>query len=80
VITAERWAELYRQEFPRVTLAASWTAGALQVHAYYIERVDRLLVLKYATGPENDRPAGVTEADFQRTVQLIGLVPVLRGS
>jgi len=62
------------------TLAASWAAGALQVHAYYIERVDRLLVLKYATGPEKDRPAGVTEADFQRTVQLIGLVPVPRGS
>jgi hypothetical protein len=56
------------------TLAATWNAGGLQFRAYYIDRGNELLVLKYATGPEQTRPAKVNESDLQRIIETIGLV------
>jgi hypothetical protein len=56
------------------TLAATWNAGVLQIHAYYIDRGNQVLVLKYATGPEQARPPSVNESDLQRIVETIGLV------
>jgi hypothetical protein len=56
------------------TLSATWTVGGLVMHGYYMDRGDRVLVLKYAVGPEMSRPAGVNESDLLRIVETIGLV------
>ena len=55
-------------------LSATWTDGGVVMHGYYMDRGDRVLVLKYAVGPETSRPAGVNESDLLRIVETIGLV------
>jgi len=43
------------------------------MHAYYIVRGDRMLILRYATGPGTEGPHGVTERTLQEMVGSITL-------
>lgn len=52
--------------------AASWpVAPSLRMRAYYVERGDRMLILRYVTGPGNAGPHGVTERTLQQIVDSI---------
>ena len=53
---------------------ASWAVTpSLEMHAYYIERGDRMIILRYVTGPASDAPHGVTEQTLQQIVGSIAL-------
>jgi hypothetical protein len=53
---------------------ASWSATtSLEMHAYYIERGDRMLILRYVTGPGSEGPHGVTERTLEQIVGSIAL-------
>jgi hypothetical protein len=53
---------------------ASWSISpAMHMHAYYIERADRMLILRYVTGPGSEGPHGVTERTLQQIVDSITL-------
>jgi hypothetical protein len=54
---------------------ASWplAAPSVQMHAYYLERGDRMLILRYVTGPETVGPHGVIERTLQQIVDSIAL-------
>jgi hypothetical protein len=53
---------------------ASWPISAsLRMHAYYVERGDRMLVLRYVTGPGSEGPHSVTERTLQQIVDSITL-------
>jgi hypothetical protein len=54
--------------------AASWSLSpSLQMHAYYVERGDRILILRYVTGPGSEGPHGVTERTLEQIVGSIAL-------
>ena len=51
---------------------ASWPIEpSLRMHAYYVQRGDRMLVLRYATGPGNEGPRGITERTLQQIVDSL---------
>jgi len=53
---------------------ASWAISpSLRMHAYYLERGDRMLILRYLTGPDAAGPHGVTERTLQEMVGSITL-------
>ena len=53
---------------------ASWAVSpSVRMHAYYIERGDRMLILRYATGPGSEGPHGVTERTLLQIVDSITL-------
>jgi len=53
---------------------ASWPVStSLRMHAYYIERGDRMLILRYVTGPGSEGPHGVTERTLEQIVGSIVL-------
>jgi len=43
------------------------------MHAYYVVRGDRMLILRYVTGPGAEGPHGVTERTLQEMVGSITL-------
>src|SRR6267378_4856524 len=46
--------------------AASWSVSpSLRMHAYYVERGERMLILRYVTGPGSEGPHGVTERTLE---------------
>src|SRR6266480_4418964 len=48
---------------------ASWAISpSLRMHAYYLERGDRMLILRYVTGPGTEGPHAVTERTLQEMV------------
>jgi len=54
--------------------AASWSLSpSLRVRAYYVERGDRMLILRYVTGPGSEGPHGVTEQTLEQIVGSIAL-------
>jgi hypothetical protein len=55
-------------------LLATWSDGQLEIHGYYVERPDRVLVFRYATGETAERPSGVTEEVLQRIIEQVGLL------
>jgi hypothetical protein len=55
-------------------LLATWSDGQLEIHGYYVERPDRILVFRYATGETAERPSGVTEEILQRIIEQVGLL------
>jgi hypothetical protein len=53
---------------------ASWSvAPSLRMHAYYVERGERILILRYVTGPGAEGPHGVTEQTLEQIVGSIAL-------
>jgi hypothetical protein len=53
---------------------ASWSISpSLRMRAYYVERGDRMLILRYVTGPDSEGPHGVTERTLQQIVDSITL-------
>src|SRR6266550_6538428 len=53
---------------------ASWAISpSLRMHAYYLERGDRMLILRYVTGPGTEGPHAVTERTLQEIVGSITL-------
>jgi hypothetical protein len=53
---------------------ASWSASpSLRMHAYYVERGDRILILRYVTGPASEGPHGVTERTLEQIVGSLAL-------
>src|SRR5207245_10205665 len=53
---------------------ASWPISPSQrMHAYYVIRGDRMLILRYVTGPVAEGPHGVTERTLQEMVGSITL-------
>jgi hypothetical protein len=53
---------------------ASWPISpSLRMNAYYVERGDRMLVLRYVTEVGRDGPHGVTERALQQIVDSISL-------
>ena len=53
---------------------ASWpVTSSLRMHAYYIERGDRMLILRYVTEPGSEGPHGVTEQTLEQIVGSIAL-------
>jgi len=54
--------------------AVSWPISPSQrMHAYYVVRGDRMLILRYVTGPGAEGPHGVTERTLQEMVGSITL-------
>ena len=54
--------------------AASWPVSPLlRMHAYYVERGRRMLIVRYVTGPGIEGPHGVTEQTLEQIVQSIVL-------
>ena len=47
--------------------------SSLRMHAYYIERGDRMLILRYVTEPGSEGPHGVTEQTLEQIVGSIAL-------
>jgi len=45
----------------------------LRMHAYYVERGRRMLIVRYVTGPGIEGPHGVTEQTLEQIVQSIVL-------
>jgi hypothetical protein len=43
------------------------------MHAYYLERAGRMLILRYVTGPGSEGPHGVTERTLQQIVDSMTL-------
>jgi hypothetical protein len=43
------------------------------MHAYYVARGERILILRYATGPGSEGPHGVTEETLRQVVNSIAL-------
>jgi len=53
---------------------ASWLISpAMRMHAYYVERADRMLVVRYVTEVGKEGPHGVTERTLQEIVDSITL-------
>ena len=53
---------------------ASWAVSpSLRMHAYYVERGERILILRYVTGPGSEGPHGVTERTLEQIVGSIAL-------
>ncbi|HEV8468605.1 MAG TPA: hypothetical protein VGR46_03270 [Candidatus Limnocylindria bacterium] len=53
---------------------ASWSVSpSLRMHAYYIERGDRMLILRYVTGPGTEDPRGITERTLEQIVGSLAL-------
>jgi len=53
---------------------ASWPLlPSLRMHAYYVERGERMLILRYVTGPGREGPHGVTEQTLEQIVGSIAL-------
>ncbi|TMG43135.1 MAG: hypothetical protein E6H91_16435 [Chloroflexi bacterium] len=53
---------------------ASWAVTpSLEMHAYYVERGERMLILRYVTGPGSEGPHGVTERTLEQIVGSIVL-------
>ncbi len=56
-------------------VTAEWTDSSdARVHAFYFERGPNILVLRYAIGPEAERPQDVTPELLEQVVRSIGLV------
>src|SRR5256885_1992044 len=54
--------------------AASWPVSpSLRMHSYYVERGERMLILRYVTGPDSEGPHGVTERTLEQIVGSIAL-------
>jgi len=54
--------------------AASWPiSAAIRMQAYYVERGDRMIVLRYVTGPGSEGPYGVSERTLQQIVDTFTL-------
>ena len=54
--------------------AASWAVSpSLRMHAYYVERGERMLVLRYVIGPGSEGPHGETEQTLEQIVGSIAL-------
>jgi hypothetical protein len=65
------------------TFVASWpivlrrdgqSTSSLQMRAFYIERGERMLILRYVAGDLIEAPSGVTEATLEEIVRSLGLV------
>jgi hypothetical protein len=53
---------------------ASWPISpSVRMHAYYVARGERILILRYATGPGSEGPHGVTEETLRQVVNSIAL-------
>lgn len=58
---------------PTVVTTVSLLGGGY-TKSYYVERGERLLILRYVIDPAVDRPSHVTEQTLEQIVRMIGLV------
>jgi hypothetical protein len=72
--TVVRQTPIFVASWPIVLERGPQGTRTLRMHAFYIERGERILILRYAGGDLVEPPSGVTEATLEGIVRSIGLV------
>jgi hypothetical protein len=72
--TVVRQTPIFVASWPIVLQQGAQGTRALRMHAFYIERGERILILRYAGGDLVEPPSGVSEATLEGIVRSIGLI------